>query len=123
VGKLFERIGGDVTVTRLVEAFYDRVLSDPELEPFFNATPMESLVRMQHEYFAAALGGNETYSGMVLRAAHAGRGITEHHYALFAGHLLETLHDVLTDPDDIDEVMHRLTLHADDIVGGATVDG
>jgi hemoglobin len=123
VESLFDRIGGDLAIAKLVEAFYDRVLADPELAPFFNATSMDTLVRMQHEYFAAALGGPEAYSGIALRAAHSGRGIGERHYARFAGHLLDTLNDALTDPDDVAEISNRLTMHADDIVGGATVDG
>jgi hemoglobin len=123
VESLFDRIGGDVAVARLVEAFYDRVLADPELAPFFAVTPMEKLVRMQHEYFAAALGGPEAYSGSALRAAHAGRAIGQRHYARFAGHLLDTLDEMLADPDDIAEITNRLTIHTDDILGDATIDG
>jgi hemoglobin len=120
---LYERVGGAATVTRLVDEFYARVLTDPDLAPTFARTSMAKLTRMQREFFTTALGGPETYSGLSLREAHQGHGITERQFARFAEHLLATLHDVLTDPDDVDAAMSRLTQHADDVVGGATVDG
>jgi truncated hemoglobin YjbI len=120
---LYERVGGAATVTRLVDEFYARVLVDPDLAPTFAHTPMTTLTRMQREYFTAALGGPETYSGLSLREAHHGHHVTERQYARFAEHLLDTLRGVITDPDDVDAVMTRLTQHAEDVVGGATVDG
>jgi hemoglobin len=32
---LFERIGGEQKIAEVVDDFYDRVLADPELKPFF----------------------------------------------------------------------------------------
>jgi hemoglobin len=32
---LFERIGGEQVIAELIHEFYDRVLVDPELKPFF----------------------------------------------------------------------------------------
>jgi hemoglobin len=120
---LYERVGGDAAIARLVDEFYLRILSDPELSTMFTGSPMSALTRMQREYFTAALGGPERYSGLSLREAHQGRGITERQYARFAEHLLDTLREVLHDADDVDAVMSRLTQHAEDVVGGATVDG
>jgi len=58
----FERVGGEQGVKDLVRAFYDRVLVDPELAPFFEDSAIERLLAMQSEFFAAALGGPVKYS-------------------------------------------------------------
>ena len=32
---LFERVGGEETIRELIHVFYDRVIADPDLKPFF----------------------------------------------------------------------------------------
>lgn len=88
---LYERIGGEEAIARIVDRFYDRVLADPQLAPFFRATSMDKLRRMQREFFAAVLVGPQSYTGLALTQAHAGRGITVHHFSRFVQHLLDTL--------------------------------
>jgi hemoglobin len=78
---LFERVGGEQTIKELIHEFYDRVVADPELKPFFKNTSMGKLRRMQREFFSAALDGPITYSGRPLSYVHHGRGITKHHFA------------------------------------------
>ncbi len=73
---LYDRVGGEETITRLVDAFYERVLADEELAPFFSGTSMDKQRRMQREFFAVALGGPIKYSGRPLGDAHRGLGIT-----------------------------------------------
>jgi hypothetical protein len=63
---LFERVGGEQTISDLIHKFYDCVLADPELKPFFKNTSMDKLRRMQREFFSAALDGPTTYSGRPL---------------------------------------------------------
>jgi hypothetical protein len=73
---IFERIGGDQMISEVIDEFYDRVLADPDLKPFFRNTSMDKLRRMQREFFSAALDGPITYSGKPLSHVHHGRGIT-----------------------------------------------
>jgi hemoglobin len=112
---LYERLGGQSALAVLVDEFYDRVLADPELAPFFAHTSIEKLRRMQSEFLASMLDGPVQYTGVALSHAHAGRGITLHHYRLFANHFLETLKDRGVAPEDIALVLDRLNLYADDI--------
>ena len=88
---LYQRIGGLTGVTALIDDFYDRVLVDPELAPFFENTSMDALRLMQRELFCAALDGPVEYTGTHLSHAHQGRGIGRHHFSRFADHLLDTL--------------------------------
>ena len=70
---LYERIGGQAAVGELIDDFYERVLTDPKLAPFFTDSSMSHLRTMQREFFAAALGGPIRYSGPSLAEIHVGR--------------------------------------------------
>ncbi len=120
---LFERIGGEETVASLVDAFYARVLSDPELAAFFENTSMNKLRHMQREFFAAALGGPIRYTGRSLSEAHYGRGITVQHLRRFVDHLLATLRAFDLAEEDVYEIATRIDTYADEVLGQATVDG
>ncbi|EKF21324.1 bacterial-like globin [Mycolicibacterium hassiacum DSM 44199] len=88
---IFEEIGGYEALEAVVEDFYRRVLDDPELNGFFTGTNMARLKGKQVEFFAAALGGPDPYTGAPMRQVHQGRGITMHHFNLVAGHLADSL--------------------------------
>ena len=117
---LYERLGGEAGIATIIDQFYDRVLHDPELAPFFLHTSMEKLLRMQREFFGAALEGPQTYSGLDLTHAHSGRGITTPHFTRFVRHLLETLETFGVSPKDVNAVVSRIAMYADDITGGGT---
>ena len=70
---LFDRIGGDQAIAELIHQFYDRVVADPELKPFFTHSSMEKIRRMQREFFSAALDGPISYTGKPLGHVHHGR--------------------------------------------------
>lgn len=114
---LYERIGGETAIAELIPAFYVRVLADAELAPFFKHTSLEHLHGMQHEFFAMATGGPAEYAGSSLAHAHHGRGISKHHYARFAHHLLETLLDIGVSQQEADEVIEALNIHVNEITG------
>lgn len=120
---LYERVGGERAVDELVGEFYRRVLSDPELSPFFTDVEMDKLRCMQREFFAAALGGPVTYSGRPIAEVHAGRGIRPRHLQRFMDHLMETLRDRALDEDDVYDIASRINLYADQITDTTTVDG
>ena len=88
---LFDAIGGDPAIAAAVEAFYRRVLADPSLAPFFADTPIDRLKAHQRAFLTLALRGSGTYTGRTMRAAHAGRGITDADFDRVATHLGATL--------------------------------
>ena len=114
---LYKRVGGEQTISELIHEFYDRVLADPELKPFFENVSMGKLRRMQREFFSAALDGPITYSGRPLSHVHHGRGITKHHFALYVGHLIDTLQDQGINDQDAQEIIGRINTYADEITG------
>ncbi len=114
---LFERVGGEQAIAELIHDFYDRVLADPELKPFFKHTSIDKLRRMQREFFSAALDGPITYTGRPLNHVHYGRGITKHHFALYVNHLLNTLRDCGINDQDVNDIIGRINTYADEITG------
>ncbi len=114
---LFERVGGEQTIRELIHEFYDRVIADPDLKPFFKNTSMGKLRRMQREFFSAALDGPITYTGRPLSYVHHGRGITKHHFALYVDHLIDTLRGRGINDQDVQEIIGRINTYAEEITG------
>ena len=96
----------------LVDRFYGRVLKDPELEPHFRNVPMEKLLAMQVELFAAALGGPNRYSGRPLAEVHRGMGISRPLIDRFLRHLLATIEFLHPNAEEVREIYDRLGSHA-----------
>jgi hemoglobin len=120
---LYERIGGKPKIERLVTAFYQRVLSDPLLMPFFENTEVERLKRMQIAFFTIALGGPEPSEMPSLVQAHRGRGIRRNHLTRFTEILIETLKSLDIDEHDINKIYERVATYSNDILGDTSVDG
>lgn len=120
---LFERVGGEAGVEKLVDDFYTSVLADPELASFFSNTPLDKLRRMQYEFFAAALDGPVKYTGKALGPAHSGLGITRQHVKRFLDHLLETVEGLDLDEDEVLDVISRVNRYVDEITGTAFSSG
>lgn len=116
---LYDRLGGEIGIETLVNRFYDRVISDPILAPFFRNTSMDKLARMQRELMGAAFGGPQAYGGLDLAWAHHGRGITNSHFNQFFQHLLATIEGLGVATDDVNEVVHRISVYKNQITGDA----
>ena len=116
---LFERVGGEQAIAEIIHEFYDRVLTDPELKPFFKNTAVDKLRRMQREFIGAALDGPITYTGRPLSHVHHGKGITKHHFALYVGHFIDTLQDHGIDDQDVQDIIGRISTYAEEITGDA----
>jgi hemoglobin len=114
---LFERVGGEEAIAELINEFYDRVLTDPELMPFFKDTAVDKLRRMQREFFSAALDGPITYTGRPLSHVHHGRGITKHHLARYVDHLIDTLRSRDITDQDVNDIISRISTYAGEITG------
>lgn len=88
---IYEQVGGQDALVVVVDDLYRRILADGELAEFFSGANMPRLKGKQVEFFAAALGGPDEYSGQSMRQAHRGRSIGQQHFNLVAGHLTDAL--------------------------------
>ena len=111
---LYDKYGGFATVSKLVQAFYEKVAESEELEPYFEGIDMQQLMDHQSKFFSDILGGPVKYTGSELKVVHAAMGITPEAFAEVADLLEETLEDMEIEDDDIETIM--------DIVAGVKSD-
>jgi hemoglobin len=96
----YDAIGGGPAVSAVVNDFYERVLGDPQLAPYFEGVDMPRLKRHQVLLVTQVLGGPKNYDGRSLDEAHEGLGIDHDDFAAVAGHLTGAMRDAGV-PDDI----------------------
>jgi hemoglobin len=113
---IYQAIGGDPALAAVVDDLYVRILRDPELGGFFAGANMPRLKGRQVEFFAAALGGPEPYSGASMRDAHRGKGICQQHFDLVAGHLAAALSDAGIPDDTVGQILAAIAPLASQIV-------
>ncbi|KAG2447616.1 hypothetical protein HYH02_007535 [Chlamydomonas schloesseri] len=106
---LYARMGGEAAVEKAVEVFYQRILKDAELAPFFASVDMKKQRRKQVAFMTYVFGGSGAYEGRDLGASHRRlireQGMTHHHFDLVAGHLDATLQELGVAQDLKDEAM------------------
>ena len=120
---LYEELGGRPTIEMLVTSFYQNVLSDPVLLPFFESTSIDKLQSMQVAFFCVALGGPAPDKEFNLYQIHQGMGIEVKHLSRFTEHLLKTLQEIGIEEDRSKRVFDRIARYANEILGDSTVDG
>ncbi len=96
----YEVVGGGPAVSAVVNDFYERVLRDPQLAPYFEGVDLPRLKRHQVLLVTQVLGGPIGYDGRPLDEAHHGLGITRDDFAAVVGHLAAAMKDAGV-PDDI----------------------
>ncbi len=113
---MFARLGGRDAIAAAVEQFYQRVLADPELKPFFTRTNMTWLKLRQSQFMVQALGGPAEYKGKAMKPAHAGLVIEPRHFQGVTRHLSEALAALKIAKPLIQEVMTAVASLEPDIV-------
>lgn len=119
---LWDRLGGEPGVSRVVDAFLATSLADPKVN-FFRQTDyrpdekqLAALKRKMIEYFSAMTGGPFDYKGINLKEAHKGMGITNVEFDILALHLQTALVKQGVHPRDIELVMDLVASTRKDIV-------
>lgn len=121
---LFQRIGGEQAIGPLVDEFYERIINDENLAPFFKNSSVDHIRTMQREFLTVALGGDPVYSGRPLAHVHHGRGIKPSHFQLFVDHLGKVLEAHGIAEEEMVEVIEHVNTYVDEIVGSSGgVDG
>jgi hemoglobin len=116
---LYERIGGDAALDAAVDLFYRKVLADPGISEFFDATDMDEQRGKQKAFLSMVFGGPNGYSGKDLRSAHAPlveRGLNDSHFGAVAGHLQATLEELGVAAEVAQEVMTIAASTHDDVL-------
>jgi hemoglobin len=100
---LYDLLSGDRGQMHAVtKAFYQKVLADDLLSPYFADVDIELQAVMLAEFLARAFGGPDAYTGRDLRSAHAKLpGLENVHFDRVVGYLADTLREFGVSEGDI----------------------
>ena len=113
---MFERYGGFGTVSKIVMAFYDKVLDSDVIGDYFEDVDMPALIDHQTKFIAMAMGGPASYTNDMLRQVHAGLDIDTASFNEAVSLLRETLEDFEVASDDIDTIIDDIRNRAQYII-------
>jgi len=92
---LYEQIGGAPALKAAVTLFYEKVLADTRISPFFDGVNMTRQAAAQERFLTMVLQGNAADPAGYMRRAHrhlvAERGLGDRHFDAVAEHLAATL--------------------------------
>lgn len=114
---LYEKVGGEEAITKVVDYFYDElVLKDESVNHFFDNTDMEKQKSHQAKFISFALGGPKQYSGKSMAKAHEGLNLQPEHFNAIATHLHDALAHFGVPEDDIQTALTKVATLKDDIL-------
>jgi hemoglobin len=88
---LYDLLGGEDTISRVVADFYDRVLAHDVTAKWFTKADPVTLQQHLRAYLAVALGGPEHYSGRSMRNAHGKLRVTGEAFDVVLGCFADAL--------------------------------
>ncbi|GBF90610.1 hypothetical protein Rsub_03182 [Raphidocelis subcapitata] len=105
-----------VSLKKVVDVFYEKVMADPVLSPFFHEVDVPKLKSHQVQFMAMAFGGKELvleeHPNLNLRRIHykliRDRGLTERHWEVF----FERFKDALRELPEIPEATKSTALRS-----------
>ena len=109
---ILERYGGFPFLSRVVMAFYDRVLDSDALSPYFEDVDMRRLIDHQTKFIAFLMGGPASYTNDHLRHVHDRLGIDEASFEVMISTMTETLEEFDMEAADISAVLAELRSRA-----------
>jgi hemoglobin len=115
---LYERLGEREGIRAVVDDFYDRLVADDLLGPFFEDANMELLRRTQTDFLCDAAGGPETYDATPVREAHLHLPFTSDHIQRAIDLLTESLDEFDVPEDDADAVVEAIAAYETDLLAG-----
>lgn len=112
----YEKYGGEETISKVVDTFYDMVLSDDTVSHFFTNTDMEKQRQHQTKFISYALGGPNQYTGQSMSKVHAGMNLQPDHFDAIVSHLHDALAHFGVNEDDIDQALSKVGSLREDIL-------
>lgn len=113
---LLERYGGFPFLSRVVMAFYDRVLESDILAVYFEDVDMRRLIDHQTKFIAFLMGGPASYTDQHLAHVHAHLGVDRSAFDEMIATMRDTLEEFDMAEGDIATVIHELRVRAPWIV-------
>lgn len=102
---LFDKYGGFSTISKIVLTFYDRMLEDDDVGPFFDDIDLSKLIDHQTKFISALMGGPASFSDDHIERAHRHMVIENHHFDRLKEIVAETLTDYDVEPQDVETIL------------------
>ncbi|HYW20344.1 MAG TPA: group 1 truncated hemoglobin [Nodularia sp. (in: cyanobacteria)] len=84
---LYEKIGGQPTLEKVVDAFHKSVMADSSLKGYFAKTDMAKQRAHQIAFFSQILEGPKQYAGRSMDKTHTGMKLNDQHFDAVSKHL------------------------------------
>ena len=116
---LFDRIGGEEAIAKVVDCLYDKVLNDDRVNDFLKDTNMIRQKRVQKEFLTHLFGGSKEYSGREMRRAHRSvvdDGLNDSHFDIMMQLLEDSLKESKVPEAEIAEATVIVNEQRDDVL-------
>lgn len=118
-----DEMGGSEVVDKVVNRFYERVVSHDELGKYFENAPVDRIKSMQRQLFGIAFGEPLEYTGAPLGEVHKGMKISPEILGLFIEQLTETLEEFSIGGEHAKRFVDRIATYSNEVMGESNVDG
>lgn len=115
-GTLYDKLGGEDVIRKVVDTFYELVLKDETVNHFFANTDMEKQRLHQTKFISFALGGPGRYTGQSMEKVHTGMNLQPEHFDAIVKHLHDALAHFQVDKADISQALQTVETLRDDIL-------
>jgi hemoglobin len=106
----FERYGGFAKVRKIVSTFYEYILADETVSPYFDDVDMKRLIDHQSKFISSMMGGPGSFTDDHLERVHARLGITRAAFGVASGLLKEAMEDNGVEDDDVQAVIRQVII-------------
>jgi hemoglobin len=113
---LYDRLGERDGIRAVVDDFYDRLVADEQLGPFFEDADVDRLRQTQTDFLCEAAGGPETYDAAPVREAHLHVPFTEAHVERAIEHLSDSLDEFDVPDDDAAKVVQAVAAYEEELL-------
>ena len=118
---LYYRLGGYDAIAAFADDLQVRLTSDPQIGVYWKGKCTDSMKKDRQlvvDFLCAVTGGPVHYAGRDMKTSHAGLGITEAEWDIFAGHAVAVLDDLGVAEREKSDVLALAGSFKNDIVEG-----
>ncbi len=114
---LYERLGGEPGVRKIVNDILDKNAGNPLIGHYFRNINMDRLKQLVFEFFSMGIGGPHQYTGRDMLTTHSGLNISEADFQFANNDTVKALEENGVGDAEKDEVIAILDSMKGDVVG------